>query len=81
MQAVKTEKMKEKYPKKCCWNCKYYIPPKQHLELDGPISSICTIDRRKDVYSVPENSIEGDKKRKPDEVCDRWEEREFDEEK
>ena len=70
--------MKEKHPRKCCWNCKYYIPPKQH-EIDGPISSICMIDRRKDIYSYPGNLIEGDKERKLGEVCDRWEEREFDE--
>ena len=76
-----TEKMEEKHPKKCCWNCKYYILPKQHLELDGPISSICTIDRKKDVYADPVYMQEGDKERSPGEVCDRWKEREFDEEK
>lgn len=56
----------------CCWHCRYYIRPKD-LMLDGPASSICTIDREQNVYAVYGEMVSGDKERKPDESCDRFE--------
>ena len=57
----------------CCWHCRYYIRPIEELRLDGPVSSICVVDRAQNVYVVPGEMMPGDKERKPDEYCERFE--------
>ena len=58
---------------RCCWHCRYYIRPKTELMIDGPISSICTIDREKNIYPLFDLPSPGDTERNPDEFCDRFE--------
>ncbi len=41
--------------------------------LDGPVSSICIIDRAQNVYVVYGEMMPGDKECKPDESCNRFE--------
>ncbi len=41
--------------------------------LDGSVSSICIIDRAQNVYAVCGEMMPGDKERKPDEFCNRFE--------
>jgi hypothetical protein len=57
----------------CCWHCRYYIRPTDELILDGPVTSICTIDRQKDIYPNPMYLSPGDHPREPAEHCDRFE--------
>ena len=58
---------------RCCWHCRYYIRPKTELMIDGPIDSICTIDREKNIYPRLSFPSPGDVERNPDEFCDRFE--------
>ena len=58
---------------RCCWHCRYYIRPTDELMLDGPVNSICTIDRQKDIYPNPMYLSPGDRPREPAEYCDRFE--------
>ena len=55
-----------------CWNCKYYIRQGE-LMVDGPVSSICIIDREKNVYVNTTDLTPGDSRRNPDETCNRFE--------
>ncbi len=41
--------------------------------LDGPVGSVCTIDRAQNVYEVYGEMMPGYKERKPDDCCDRFE--------
>ena len=58
---------------RCCWHCRYYIRPITELMIDGPVGSICTIDRVKNVYPIATELTPGDSVRDPDEFCDRFE--------
>ncbi|HID81457.1 MAG TPA: sel1 repeat family protein [Chromatiales bacterium] len=57
---------------RCCWDCRYYIRPVKYM-LDGPIHSVCTIDRDRTVYGEYGEMWRGDKKRDPGDSCDRFE--------
>jgi hypothetical protein len=41
--------------------------------LDGPVTSICTVDRETNVYPNPMYLNPGDREREPEEHCDRFE--------
>ncbi len=56
----------------CCWHCRYYIRPIEGI-IDGPVNSICTIDRVRNVYGVYGEMTPGDKECKPDEYCNQFE--------
>lgn len=56
----------------CCWHCQYYVRPGE-LMLDGPVHSICTIDRADNVYEVYGDIGPGDKEHSPNDSCDRFE--------
>ena len=58
---------------RCCWHCRYYIRPATELMIDGPVGSICTIDRKKNSYPSTRHPTTGDMERDPDEFCDRFE--------
>lgn len=58
---------------RCCWHCRYYLRPPERLMLDGPIGNVCIIDRQKDIYPIQEELNPGDKRMKPDCICDRFE--------
>lgn len=63
----------------CCWNCKHYIPPHEGLMLDGPISSVCIVDRDRSLYPVYGELSPGDKEIDPSQAdrhcCEKYEER------
>lgn len=62
------ERMKRLQAGHCCWHCRYYIRTIDMI-VDGPATSVCTIDRAyKNMYECP-----SDKERKPDEYCDQFE--------
>jgi hypothetical protein len=58
---------------RCCWHCRYYIRPITEMMIDGPVSSICTIDREKNIYPLFSFPTPDDTERDPDETCDRFE--------
>lgn len=55
----------------CCWNCQQYIRPKEFV-LDGPVTSVCTIDRDHRVYGIEGELHPGDRMVKPTDRCDRF---------
>jgi hypothetical protein len=57
----------------CCWHCHYYIRPAEGFMIDGPVTTICTIDRQKGIYPNPMYLSPGDRPREPEECCDRFE--------
>ena len=67
------EIVKSTDPYRCCWHCRYYIRPKKEWMIDGPVSSICTIDRKKIIYPLVYFPSPGDVERDPDEFCNRFE--------
>jgi hypothetical protein len=56
-----------------CWHCRYYIRPTEELVIDGPVNSICTIDRQKGIYTNLMYLSPGDRPREPAEHCDCFE--------
>jgi hypothetical protein len=65
------EKARRIQPGQVCWNCKYYIRPGE-LMIDGPVSSICIIDRESGMYPNSMYINPGDIKKRPGDSCDRF---------
>ena len=57
----------------CCWHCRYYLRPVDRLMVDGPIGSVCTIDRQTGAYPQDDGLYPGDTLKVPDDVCQRFE--------
>jgi hypothetical protein len=51
---------------RCCWHCRYYIRPIEVSTLDGPLHSICTIDRVHNMDNVYGELAPGEKYSEPD---------------
>ena len=68
-----TERQERYESGRCCWHCRYYIRPVEGFVIDGPVTTICTIDRQKGIYPNPMYLSPGDRPREPEEYCDRFE--------
>jgi hypothetical protein len=68
----RTKKSNDK-SERSCWHCRFYIRPSETLVIDGPVTSVCIIDRDKSVYPNTMYLTPGDVSRQPDETCDRFE--------
>ena len=58
---------------RCCWHCRYYIRPAGEFVIDGPVTSVCMVDREKGIYGNEMYLSPGDCTRQPTEYCDRFE--------
>ena len=61
--------VKSTEPCRCCWHCRYYIRPSMTLTIDGPVSRVCTIDRKQNHYLNPDQKSPCDKTVLPDDYC------------
>ena len=57
---------------RCCWHCRHYIRPEELPMLDGPVTQVCTVERKAVLYD-PDGFHPGDKITQPDYYCDRFE--------
>lgn len=66
----------------CCWNCKYFIPsPRNNAgEYISHKIPICILNRKEGITPEAEGLSEGDIRVEANQICDEYEEKEYDRE-